>query len=59
MTNNYLEFLIAKVRSTEKEGYNRLIIVASLILSKDITLQIAIAFLLEFKDMLGRCEADE
>jgi hypothetical protein len=34
MTNNYLEFLIAKVKNTEKEGYNKLIIVASLILSK-------------------------
>lgn len=44
--------MIAKVKTTENAKIAKLIIVVSLILSKDINLEIAIAFLLEFRAML-------
>jgi hypothetical protein len=58
MTGNYLEFILVKAKATDRTGINRLVLVASLILGKDINLEIAIAFLLEFRIMLFRTEPE-
>jgi len=54
MTGNYLEFMLIKVQPMQRTDANKVVMVVSLVLGKDINLEVAMAFLLEYYDMLFR-----
>jgi len=50
---------LVKAKPTEKTDVNKIVMIVSLILGKDINLEVATAFLLEFKDMMFKKESEQ